>query len=92
MIIVSSPNKPFTHTAKGTARRHAVIAEYAPEIDALYANVAESTQADLPPPQQWTLEETSAFVRAVVNNVLERHVEDSQDLFQHGCDRWAAIF
>jgi hypothetical protein len=87
MILVSSPNKPFTYTAKGTPRRHAIIEHYALEINALYATIEKSTQADIPPPLSWELDETTDFVRAVVNRVLDSPVENSQDLFQYGCDR-----
>ena len=41
MIIVSSPSKPFTYTAKSTPRRSAIINEYKPDIDALYATVED---------------------------------------------------
>ena len=87
MILVSSPSKPFTYTAKGTPRRHAIINEYSPEIDALYATVDESMQADIPPPADWTTEETTTFIRAVVTRALKQSVTDEQDLFQCGCDR-----
>ena len=88
MIIVSSPDKPFTYTAKGTPRRHAVLDYYAPEIDALYAAVEESTQADLPTPQNWDLEETMGFTHTVVDRVLGHPVDAYEDLFLHGCDRY----
>ena len=87
MILVASPNKPFTFTAKGTPRRQAIIAEYAPEIEALYASVEESTQADLPAPRTWDVEQTSQFIRKLVTSVLARSLGDTEDLFQHGCDR-----
>lgn len=87
MILVASPNKSFTFTAKGTPRRQAIIAEYAPEIEALYASVEESTQADLPAPRSWDVEQTNRFIRNLVTNILGRSLGDAEDLFQHGCDR-----
>ncbi|KAJ7819956.1 hypothetical protein B0H14DRAFT_3089317 [Mycena olivaceomarginata] len=36
MILVSKPNKPFTYTAKMTARRQAIITDYEDEIAELY--------------------------------------------------------
>lgn len=92
MIIVSSSSKPFSYTGKGTPRRHAIIKDYSPEIDALYANVAESTQASIPSPGEWNMEETVSFIRTVVNNVLEHPIQDPQDIFEHGCDRCASLF
>ena len=87
MILVASPNKPFTFTAKGSPRWQAVIAEYAPEIEALYASVEESTQADLPAPRSWDVKQASQFIRHLVTSVLGRPLDDTEDLFQHGCDR-----
>ena len=88
MIIVSSAAKPFTYTAKSTPRRPAIIKEYEPEIEALYATVDETTQAHLPPPRSWNLPNTLDFVRFVVNGVMARAVSDTDDLFQKGCDRY----
>ena len=87
MIIVASPSKPFTYTGKGTPRRPAVIEEYQPEIEALYAEVEETTQAHLPPPISWAIIDAIDFVRAVVHQVMTRAVNDTDDLFQNGCDR-----
>lgn len=92
MIMVATPHKPFTYTAKNTARRPAVINEYAEEIEALYAAADETTQADLTPPSSWSYEPAKEFVRAVVNRVLEHEVSDYDDLFQHGCDSLEATW
>ena len=87
MIIVTDPAKPFTYTAKNTLRRQAIIAEYEPEIEALYAAVDETTQADLGPPTSWDLIHTTEFVRGVITRVLKQPVKDTDDIFQQGCDR-----
>ncbi|KAI0794928.1 acetyl-CoA synthetase-like protein [Abortiporus biennis] len=101
MIIVSSPDKPFTHTAKHTVRRPAVIREYEPEIEALYQkvesinNVSGETQKGSDSEatiQDWSFNETLEFVRNVVVNVLERSVKDEDDIFQHGCDSLQATW
>ena len=88
MIIVASPTKPFAYTAKNTARRQAIIADYDPEIEDLYTAVAETTQADIPPPKDWSISESTRFVRDVVARVLKNPVQDTDDLFQKGCDRY----
>jgi hypothetical protein len=88
MIIVSSPSKPFTYTAKGTPRRPAIINEYQPEIEVLYATVEETTQAHLPPPTSWNLTDSLDFVRSVINEVMAHSISDADDLFQNGCDRY----
>ena len=36
MILVASPDKPFTYTAKNTPRRHAIIEDYDQEINQIY--------------------------------------------------------
>lgn len=87
MIIITDPAKPFTYTAKNTLRRQAIVAEYEPEIEALYAAVDETTQADLTPPASWDLPSTTEFVKAVVTRVLKQSVKDTDDIFQQSCDR-----
>jgi hypothetical protein len=87
MILVASSAKPFTYTAKGTARRQAVINSYETEIEALYAAVDETTQSHVQPPATWSHNDTLEFVRAIVSKVVKQPVGDTDDLFQHGCDR-----
>lgn len=87
MILVAKPDKPFTYTAKNTARRQAVINDYEPEINALYDTVAESTQTSIPTPEVWDAVATTSFVRDVVGKVLRAPIKDDDDLFENGCDR-----
>lgn len=87
MILVSKPSKPFTYTAKLTARRQAIINDYAEEIDQLYKSVDESTQSDFVPPSAWDLSQSLNFTRTVVSAVLHFAPGDDDDLFQSGCDR-----
>lgn len=87
MIMVSVPNKPFTYTAKNTARRQSIINDYEAEIAALYSTVEQTAQLDIKPPSTWDLANVTPFVRDVVNGVLASHVEDTDDIFSKGCDR-----
>lgn len=87
MITVASPSKPFTYTAKRTARRAAIINEYAKEIEALYAAADESTQADIQPPTSWTYPRAKEFVQSVITRVLGHDMGEDVDIFQNGCDR-----
>lgn len=87
MILVSSPKKPFTYTAKNTARRQAIIAEYDEEIDALYAAAQKTTQPHIDVPSEWTRENALEFIRRIVSEVLKHTIGDSKDIFESGCDR-----
>ena len=88
MILVSSPKKPFVFTAKLTARRQAVIAEYESEIDALYDAVDKTAQAVKCFPNEWTEESSFEFARNLIGSVLKVSVKDDDDIFQHSCDRF----
>ena len=87
MILVTSPAKPFAYTAKGNPRRQAMINNYEPEITALYAAVDETSQSHVDPPTSWSDSDSLDFVRTIVSNVMNQPVGDTDDLFQHGCDR-----
>ncbi|THU98749.1 acetyl-CoA synthetase-like protein [Dendrothele bispora CBS 962.96] len=92
MLLVASPAKPFTYTAKNTARRQAILDDYDTEIKRLYETVNESTQAGIPPPEEWDLNCTMDFVRVVITKVLQRHLNDNDDIFEHGCDSLQATW
>lgn len=77
----------YSYTAKTTPRRHAIIDEYAEEIDRVYDAVEESTQSGIPPPSHWDVDGVKSFVRAIVDRVLVQKVKDEEDLFENGCDR-----
>ena len=90
MIAVTDPDRPFALTAKGTPRRQICIDAYAPAIDALYARVEESAQVDVAPPTEWSEGSAREYVGSVVRAVLRaKTVEDEDDLFQQGADRFA---
>ncbi|KLO12645.1 acetyl-CoA synthetase-like protein [Schizopora paradoxa] len=92
MILVSKPSKPFTYTAKNTARRQAIINTYDTEINELYKEVEETSQPDADIPLDWTTESTILFVRSIVVSVLRRTLGDDDDLFQMGCDSLQATW
>ena len=88
MIILSSPSKPFSFTPKGTPRRKVVIEDHAPEIQALYTAVEESSQDDIVPPGTWDLNGITQFIRTTVRKVVGREdLADGDDIFQLGADR-----
>ena len=93
MILVTSSNKPFSFTAKGTPRRQAIINEYEEEINQLYDSIEESAQIDISAPDRWTAQSTYTFVRSVVLHVIKgRDITDDDDLFEHGGDRYSFVF
>ena len=91
MILICTPEKPFTYTAKNTVRRQAVIADYDAEIEALYAAVQETTQPHISLPTEWTRSATLMFIRVIVTEVLKHSIADEVDMFEHGCDRFVYI-
>jgi hypothetical protein len=91
MVLVESSAKPFTYTAKNTPRRQAIINEYEPEIDAAYQAVRESSQTDVPSPEEWDEISILHFVRAIVQRVMGKEVGDDVNLFEHGCDRYVSL-
>ncbi|KAI0318669.1 acetyl-CoA synthetase-like protein [Amylostereum chailletii] len=86
MILVASPSKPFTYTAKMTPRRQAILNTYSPEIEALYSTVAETSDIGVDLPSSWSQSETLIFIRDVIAKVMKTPVADDVDVFQHGCD------
>ncbi|KAF4618234.1 hypothetical protein D9613_011556 [Agrocybe pediades] len=92
MILVTKPSKPFQYTAKNTPRRQAMINAYDEEIQAAYDAVSDSSQSEISPPTEWDLLGTHNFVRSVVNRVLPHNVDDTVDIFQHGCDSLQATW
>ncbi|OCB92288.1 acetyl-CoA synthetase-like protein [Sanghuangporus baumii] len=92
MIIVVSPSKPFTYTAKNTARRQVIIEDYVEEIDAIYTAVEESTQANIPLPPSWSFKHALEFTRKTVQGVMKLSIGDDADLFRHGCDSLQATW
>jgi hypothetical protein len=91
MIVVASPSKPFTFTAKGTTRRGAIIKEYDPEIEAAYKAVEESAQSDIAVPAEWNATTAREFIRKAVYAVLRQELKDDDDFFQYGCDRYVTF-
>ncbi|KAF9256609.1 acetyl-CoA synthetase-like protein [Marasmius fiardii PR-910] len=92
MILVASPVKPFTYTAKGTARRQAVLLDYSEEISTLYDILDENTRSNVAPPTDWDMGSTTTFVRAVVGSILVHSVQDDDDIFEYGCDSLQATW
>ncbi|KAJ7930505.1 hypothetical protein B0H13DRAFT_2532734 [Mycena leptocephala] len=92
MILVATPEKPFTYTAKMTVRRQAVIAEYEDEIATLYDVVEETAALNIPPLLNWDAKSVLEFVRNAIFSVLDTGLGDHDDIFQHGFDSLQATW
>jgi len=88
MILVSSPSKPFQYTPKGTARRQAILNDYADEIERGYKAIEEPSVTEIPIPTSYSMQECLVFVRKTIGEVFATHFGDDDDFFQHGCNRY----
>jgi hypothetical protein len=88
MIITVHPSKPLEFTPKGTPRRQVCLKAYEKEIDAVYEVVNESSQNDIPVPENWTAKTAMRFVDTAVRRVLRYPIDEDQDIFLQGCDRF----
>ncbi|KAF8161947.1 hypothetical protein K438DRAFT_1909851 [Mycena galopus ATCC 62051] len=85
MILVAKPNKPFTYTAKMTARRQAVIADYEDEIGVLYDTVEDTASLNIPALVNWDAD-------AILLFCCNHRLGDDDDMFHHGCDSLQATW
>ncbi|TFK80331.1 acetyl-CoA synthetase-like protein [Polyporus arcularius HHB13444] len=92
MILVATPDKPFTYNLKGYPRRKTLEKLYSEEIDELYAEIESSAQSDIPSPSTWDAESIRHFLRAVVESTLHQPLDDEEDFFRHGCDSLQATW
>ncbi|KAF7131232.1 hypothetical protein CNMCM5793_004282 [Aspergillus hiratsukae] len=90
MIRLASPGKPFKLTPKGTTQRHAVNADYAEEIDAMYAAQDKQLGAELP--STIDFESVHRYVHEVITSLTGRSdIKPGDDLFGLGLDSLQAI-
>ncbi|KAH9915952.1 acetyl-CoA synthetase-like protein [Epithele typhae] len=90
LVIVTHPDKPFQLSSKRLPRRQICIDDYAAEIEEAYRRVAESSQADIELPKDWTTSGARLWLSDVVAKVLGHAVGNDDDLFQQGLDRCPA--
>ncbi|PBK68197.1 NRPS-like enzyme [Armillaria solidipes] len=91
MILVAKPSKPFEFTAKGTLRRNAILKAYEQEIEDLYKAIDGVSQTDVVIPQLWTLKNVITMIRDIVTTVVERKLDDTDDIFVAGGDSLTAM-
>lgn len=99
MVIISTPEKPFQYTAKGSPRRQVVIDLYEKEINDLYGG-STSSQCSMAAAEATgsrqdvdlsTVDGCTELVRMVFRKALKleenEELKDDDDILQMGCDR-----
>lgn len=89
MIVVASPSKPFAYADKLSVKRQATLKLYDDEIESAYAAVENSSQTEIELPSSWDHEAIHDYIQKVVNGVIGHEINDGDDIFQHGGDRYA---
>lgn len=91
MIIVTYPNKPLMLTDKRTIKRLPNLTVYAEEIKATYAAFEDSARQDVAFPTSWDIDSVMIFVRELTAKVMGKSVNDDEDIFQRGADRYCVF-
>ncbi|KAJ5506168.1 Male sterility NAD-binding [Penicillium expansum] len=82
---VSSQEKPFQLTPKGTVKRRVVVSDYAEEIDALYAGGDQVDVAQIS--KDATHQDITVYVTAAVSEILDvPSFDENADIFSSGLD------
>ncbi len=88
MIVVTYPDKPLMLTDKHTVKRPPNISAYAEEIKTAYAALENSARQDVAFPTSWDVDSVREYVRELISKVMEKSVDDNDDIFQRGADRY----
>ncbi|KAJ5636075.1 NRPS-like enzyme [Penicillium longicatenatum] len=90
MIRLSSPEKPFKLTSKGTTQRHAMNKNYSQEADDLYAAQDDQLEMQLPSPVD--LESMKEYLHKVISLLSgESNLGNGDDLYSIGMDSLRTI-
>jgi nucleoside-diphosphate-sugar epimerase len=84
-IGITSPSKPLKLTPKGTIQRRSVLADYADEIEALYARQAQVDVAQIG--KEDSISQIQAYVTKALMEILAvSSIEKNVDIFALGLD------
>ncbi|KAJ7457190.1 hypothetical protein B0H11DRAFT_2243454 [Mycena galericulata] len=87
MIVLATPSRPFQETAKGTPRRHAILEDYAQDIDAAYAAFDNSVTSAVPQAGgEISMQDALEIVRGHVRVNVGPSISDHENLFDAGAD------
>lgn len=90
MIKLSSPEKPFKTTPKGTTQRQAVNRDYKEEIDTIYASADQQLNQSLP--EIISLDNITQYINEAVCSLLGREtIDNNEDLYSAGLDSLQTI-
>ncbi|KIJ30327.1 hypothetical protein M422DRAFT_784036 [Sphaerobolus stellatus SS14] len=90
MVMVTIPSKPFQYTEKGSMRRAAILRLYEQEIDDFYMRAEQRILSNVELPADWSFNGILNFVRNTLSS-QGLGVQDSEDVFHHGCNSLQAI-
>ncbi|CUA71917.1 L-aminoadipate-semialdehyde dehydrogenase [Rhizoctonia solani] len=92
-VILVDPTRPLPRTPKGTVPRSAALKSHAQDIEEMYLDLEKDSGAPegIEPPQSWTsTEDVETWIGKSVQNLLNREVDVTGDLFQQGMDSLTA--
>ncbi|EPQ52234.1 acetyl-CoA synthetase-like protein [Gloeophyllum trabeum ATCC 11539] len=96
MILVTAQDKPMRRAAKGTVIRKATLADYAKEIDDLYARLESSEGDSVQLPKSWNEADLQEWLMAQAEGLSgrsqHREPDPDVDLFSQGFDSLSATF
>lgn len=84
LVLVANPGRPFALTDKGTVRGKITLALYEKEIEDAYSHLEDSTSSKWELPVTFDVESIQTFLVTVIEEVLGREVNNSDDLFAQG--------
>lgn len=90
MIVIADPAKPFKVTPKQSLRRSDILQDYSDEIAKAYQafELPVSSKDIISPPNSWSEADSVAFVHAAVTHILGLDLQDDDDFFQKGVNRY----
>ncbi|KAI0012777.1 putative NRPS-like enzyme [Xylariaceae sp. FL0662B] len=94
LILVTRPDRPLVRAGKGTIKRPASLAQYAADIDKLYANAEVVLEDDAPdtPVDPADAKAVGLFIRDSVRAVTGwSNADDTATFFEHGMDSLQAL-
>lgn len=92
MIIIATPAKPFKVTPKQTLRRSDILKDYSDEIEQAYRSfeLSSSSMDIITPPNSWDEAGSVDFIKATIFRILGHDLEDDDDFFQNGLNRYGS--